>query len=46
MNFRYQAIETGGRSVTGEIEAEDRRGALQLLGSRGLFPEHLEIYAA
>lgn len=40
--FRYQAIATGGSAVTGVIEAEDRRAALQLLSERGLFPSQLE----
>jgi general secretion pathway protein F len=41
--FRYQASESGGRSSSGVIEAEDRKTALQLLGRRGLFPSQLEI---
>src|ERR1043166_846413 len=41
--FRYQAIEGSGTSVTGVIEAEDRKTALQLLGQRGLFPANLEM---
>jgi general secretion pathway protein F len=40
--FRYQAMELGGNSVDGIIEAEDRKSALQLLGQRGLFPSNLE----
>ena len=40
--FRYQAIESSGTAVQGVIEAEDRRSALQLLGSRGLCPSLLE----
>ena len=44
--FRYQAIESGGTSVKGVIEAEDRQSALHLLSDRGLFPSHLEICAA
>lgn len=40
--FRYEAIESGGSTVQGVIEAEDRRTALQLLGARGLFPSALE----
>jgi len=31
-SFRYQAVEAGGEAVTGVIEAEDRKIALQLLG--------------
>ncbi|MGH7951127.1 MAG: type II secretion system F family protein [Limisphaerales bacterium] len=41
-SFRYRAVETGGSSVTGVIEAEDRKAALQLLGRRNLFPSSLE----
>jgi type II secretory pathway component PulF len=44
--FRYQALETSGLQVSGVIEAEDRRSALQLLGQRGLFPSTLEACAA
>jgi type II secretory pathway component PulF len=40
--FRYQAIELNGAPVKGEIEAADRKAALQLLGARGLFPSVLE----
>jgi type II secretory pathway component PulF len=40
--FRYQALEAGGSSVRGVIEAEDRKSALRLLGERGLFPSNLE----
>jgi general secretion pathway protein F len=43
--FRYQAIESGGTSVRGVIEAEDRKAALRLLGQRGLFPSNLEACA-
>jgi general secretion pathway protein F len=41
--FRYQAIASGGDTVQGVVEAADRRAALQLLGSRGLFPSNLEL---
>jgi len=41
-SFRYQAVEAGGGAVTGVIEAEDRKTALQLLGERNLFPSSLE----
>lgn len=44
--FRYQAVETGGASVAGVIEAEDRKGALRLLGQRGLYPSKLELASA
>src|SRR5438105_155790 len=40
--FQYKAMEVGGRTVSGVIEAEDRRSALHLLGQRGIFPSHLE----
>lgn len=43
--FRYQAVEAGGSSVQGVIEAPDRRAALELLGSRGVFPSNLEVCA-
>jgi len=43
MAFHYQAVEGTGASVTGTIEAEDRKAALQLLGQRGLFPSSLEM---
>ena len=42
-SFRYQAIEGNGASVRGVVEAEDRKTALQLLGSKGLYPSELEI---
>jgi general secretion pathway protein F len=44
--FRYQAIESGGAPVKGEIEADDRKAALQMLGARGLYPSVLESCAA
>src|SRR4051812_38841943 len=40
--FRYQALESGGSTVKGVIEAEDRKEALQLLSKKGLFPSTLE----
>src|SRR5262245_1361629 len=43
--FRYQAVESTGKSVEGVIEADDRKSALQLLGQRGLFPSNLESCA-
>jgi general secretion pathway protein F len=43
--FRYQAIELNGAPVKGEIEAADRKSALQMLGARGLFPSLLESCA-
>src|SRR5438105_1090833 len=42
-SFRYQAVEVSGGSVTGTIEADDRKAALRLLGQRGLFPSSLEV---
>lgn len=44
-SFRYQAIDAGGASVEGVIEAEDRRMALDRLGQRGVFPSLLELCA-
>jgi general secretion pathway protein F len=43
--FRYQAVESSGASIAGVIEADDRKGALRLLGERGLFPSKLEAVA-
>jgi general secretion pathway protein F len=43
--FRYQAVESAGNAVQGVIEAADRRAALELLGSRGVFPSNLEVCA-
>jgi type II secretory pathway component PulF len=40
--FRYQAVEASGNSVNGVIEAEDRRAALQLLSTRGIFASQIE----
>ncbi|MCA8960032.1 MAG: type II secretion system F family protein [Planctomycetes bacterium] len=45
-SFRYKAIGSDGRSSTGVIEASDRRSALDLLSSRGLFPSSLELERA
>jgi general secretion pathway protein F len=45
-SFRYQAIEGNGSAVSGLIQAEDRKTALQLLSQRGLFPSNLETEAA
>ena len=44
--FRYQAVGENGVSVAGVIEADDRKGALRLLGQRGLFPSNLELCPA
>jgi general secretion pathway protein F len=43
--FHFQAMEATGANVTGVIEADDRKRALQLLGQRGLFPSKLELSA-
>ncbi|HVV72933.1 MAG TPA: type II secretion system F family protein [Verrucomicrobiae bacterium] len=40
--FHYQAVEAGGSTVEGVIEAEDRKTALRLLSERGLFPSTLQ----
>jgi general secretion pathway protein F len=40
--FRYQAVSTNGARISGLIEAQDRKAALQELGQRGLFPSILE----
>jgi len=42
-SFRYQAIDLGGASIEGMVEAEDRRTALEQLGQRGVFPSRLEM---
>lgn len=41
--FQYHAVESSGSTVSGEIEAENRKAALQLLGERGLFPSRLDV---
>ena len=43
ISFRYQALELSGRAVSGVIEAEDRKSALQRLGDKGLFPSNLDV---
>src|SRR4051794_7272803 len=43
--FRYQAVEASGNSVTGVIEAEDRKAALQMLSTRGIFASQIEVCA-
>ncbi|MDA0752971.1 MAG: type II secretion system F family protein, partial [Verrucomicrobia bacterium] len=40
--FRYKAIQANGTASDGTIEAEDRREALCLLDTQGLFPSLLE----
>jgi general secretion pathway protein F len=44
--FRYVAVETGGGSVRGVIEAADRKSALELLAGKGMFASELEACAA
>src|SRR2546430_2500210 len=44
--FRYQAVEASGNPVSGMIEADDRRSALQLLSTRGIFAREIEECAA
>jgi general secretion pathway protein F len=46
ISFRYQAVQPDGVRVEGVVEAEDRRGALQVLGRKGLFPSRLDASAA
>jgi general secretion pathway protein F len=41
--FRYDALESGGKPVTGVIEAEDRRAALLVLAGKGLFAREIEL---
>ena len=43
--FRYQAVEAGGNAVNGVIEAEDRKAALRVLSTRGIFASHIEACA-
>ena len=40
--FRYQAVEASGNAVTGVVEADDRRAALQALSARGVFASKIE----
>ncbi|HTG44122.1 MAG TPA: type II secretion system F family protein, partial [Verrucomicrobiae bacterium] len=44
--FRYQAVELNGATVSGVVEAADRRTALDRLSARGLFPSSLETSTA
>ena len=41
-SFKYQAVEAGGNAVAGVVEAPDRRAALNLLATRGLFPSRID----
>lgn len=43
--FRYQAVEAGGGSVSGVIEAADRKTALSQLAGKGLFASELQACA-
>lgn len=43
--YRYQAVDAGGRSVSGEIHAADVRQAQQLLRRQGLMATHLNAVA-
>jgi general secretion pathway protein F len=43
--FRYDALEAGGKPVSGVIEADDRRAALSLLAGRGIFAREIVPYA-
>lgn len=43
--FRYQAVDAGGRSVAGEIQATDVRHAQQLLRQQGLIPTYIHAAA-
>jgi general secretion pathway protein F len=43
--FRYQGVGPNGDAIKGEVEATDRKSALQLLGRRGLFPSTLDLCA-
>ena len=45
-SFRYEAVAANGGTVTGTIEAQDRRTAISLLGEKGLFPSSLEACAS
>lgn len=40
--FKYRAISGTGNTVNGEIEAPDRKGAVQRLATRGLKPVQIE----
>ena len=41
-SYQYQAIGSDGSPLSGVVEADDRRSALQELSARGLFPSRLE----
>jgi len=42
-SFRYEALDVGGVTATGVVEAEDRKSALRVLGERGLFASDLQV---
>jgi len=44
--FRYEAVEASGNAVTGVIEADDRKSAVRLLSTRGIFASQIEACAA
>ncbi|MFN0057966.1 MAG: type II secretion system F family protein [Planctomycetota bacterium] len=44
--FRYKAVAADGQAARGTLEASDRRGALDALSARGLFPSLLESTAS
>lgn len=41
-SFRYQAREVSGATVSGVVEADDRKSALRLLAQKGLYPSRIE----
>ncbi len=43
--FRYQAATASGGNVTGVIEAQDRRSAIEELSRQGLYPSDLKAVA-
>jgi type IV pilus assembly protein PilC len=45
LTFRYQAVDAGGRSVAGEIQATDVRHAQQLLRQQGLIATYIQAAA-
>jgi type II secretory pathway component PulF len=45
LTFRYQAVDAGGRSVAGEIQATDVRHAQQLLRQQGLIATYIQATA-
>lgn len=43
--YRYQAVDSGGRQVAGEIDAPDARHAQQILRQQGLMATYLQAAA-